>query len=44
MTKVCLEYASTGDAPKARAASNPDNAPHLSFVDMGLEANCAPSI
>ena len=31
----CLEYASSGDLAKARALSNPDNAPHLSFVDMG---------
>jgi alkaline phosphatase D len=33
--KSCLEYAKTGDITAARAASNPDNAPHVSFVDMG---------
>jgi alkaline phosphatase D len=33
--KSCLEYARTGDIVAARAASNPDNAPHVSFVDMG---------
>ena len=33
--RACLEYARSGDLDKARAASNPDNAPHLSFVDMG---------
>jgi alkaline phosphatase D len=33
--RSCLEYAASGDRAKARAASNPDNAPHLSFVDMG---------
>jgi alkaline phosphatase D len=33
--RSCLEYAHSGDLAKARAASNPDNAPHLSFVDMG---------
>jgi alkaline phosphatase D len=31
----CLEYAQTGDIEKARAKSNPDLSPHLSFVDMG---------
>ncbi|MEO8114137.1 MAG: alkaline phosphatase D family protein, partial [Phenylobacterium sp.] len=30
-----LEYARSGDIAKARALSNPDMAPHLSFVDMG---------
>jgi alkaline phosphatase D len=30
-----LEYAKSHDLDKARAVSNPDNAPHLSFVDMG---------
>ncbi len=30
-----LEYARTKDIAKARALSNPDNAPHLKFVDMG---------
>jgi alkaline phosphatase D len=33
--RSCLEYARSGDMAKARAASNPDNAPHVSFVDMG---------
>ena len=33
--RSCLEYARSGDLSKARAVSNPDNAPHLSFVDMG---------
>jgi alkaline phosphatase D len=33
--KSCLEYSKTGDIAAARAASNPGNAPHLSFVDMG---------
>jgi len=33
--RSCLEYAKSADMAKARAASNPDNAPHLSFVDMG---------
>jgi alkaline phosphatase D len=31
----CLEYARSGDVEKARALSNPQLAPHLSFVDMG---------
>jgi alkaline phosphatase D len=31
----CLEYQRSGDAAKARAARNPDLAPHLSFIDMG---------
>lgn len=31
----CLEYAKSGDPQKARALSNPELAPHLSFVDMG---------
>jgi alkaline phosphatase D len=30
-----LEYAATGDVAKARALSNPDVSPHLSFLDMG---------
>jgi alkaline phosphatase D len=30
-----LEYVKSGDAAKARALSNPQMAPHLSFVDMG---------
>jgi alkaline phosphatase D len=33
--RSCLEYAQSGDASKARALSNPDLSPHLSFVDMG---------
>lgn len=33
--KSTLEYVRTGDAAKARALSNPDVSPHLSFVDMG---------
>ena len=31
----CLEYQRSGDAENARRASNPDLAPHLSFLDMG---------
>lgn len=33
--RSCLEYVHSGDIQKARALSNPDLAPHLSFVDMG---------
>jgi len=33
--RSCLEYKRSRDAKKARAASNPDLAPHLSFLDMG---------
>lgn len=33
--RSCLEYAQTRDIGKALAKTNPDNAPHLSFVDMG---------
>jgi alkaline phosphatase D len=33
--KSCLEYAKSGDIVKARAVSNPDLSPHVSFVDMG---------
>ena len=33
--KSCLEYAATGDIVKARALTNPDLSPHVSFVDMG---------
>ena len=33
--RSCLEYAKSGDLQKARALSNPELAPHLSFVDMG---------
>lgn len=32
--KSCLEYARSGDVQKARALSNPELSPHLSFVDM----------
>jgi len=30
-----LEYVKSGDLRKARALSNPDLSPHISFVDMG---------
>lgn len=33
--KSCLEYAKSGDIHKARALSNRDLSPHVSFVDMG---------
>jgi alkaline phosphatase D len=33
--RSCLEYAQSGDVSKARALSNPNLSPHLSFVDMG---------
>jgi alkaline phosphatase D len=33
--RSALEYAGTGDLAKALALRNPDNAPHLTFVDMG---------
>jgi alkaline phosphatase D len=33
--RSCLEYVRSGDVAKARSLSNPDLAPHLSFVDMG---------
>jgi len=33
--RSCLEYAHSGDIAKARALSNPDLSPHVSFVDMG---------
>jgi alkaline phosphatase D len=33
--RACLEYAKSGDILKARALSNPQLSPHLSFVDMG---------
>ena len=33
--RASLEYARTRDLARARALSNPDNAPHLSFIDMG---------
>ena len=33
--RSCFEYMQSGDGAKARALSNPDLSPHLSFVDMG---------
>jgi alkaline phosphatase D len=33
--RSALEYARSGDLRQAHAASNPDMAPHLDFVDMG---------
>ena len=33
--RACLEYAKSRDLAKAKSLSNPDNAPHTSFVDMG---------
>ncbi len=33
--RSCLDYAAHGDLAKARALSNPELSPHLSFVDMG---------
>jgi alkaline phosphatase D len=33
--KSALEYARSGDIEAARRETNPDNAPHLEFVDMG---------
>jgi alkaline phosphatase D len=33
--RSCLEYAKSGDVEKARALSNRDLAPHVTFVDMG---------
>ena len=33
--KSCLEYARSGDIEKARALSNPDLSPHLTFLDWG---------
>ena len=33
--RSALEYARTGNLQAAHAVSNPDNAPHLEFVDMG---------
>jgi alkaline phosphatase D len=32
--RTCLEYQRSGDAESARRVSNPDLAPHLSFLDM----------
>lgn len=33
--RACLEYDKSRDPKKARALSNPDLSPHLSFIDMG---------
>jgi len=33
--RAAWEYAQSGDIDRARALTNPDNAPHLEFVDMG---------
>jgi alkaline phosphatase D len=33
--RAALEYGRSGDLQKARALSNPDLSPHLSFVDLG---------
>jgi alkaline phosphatase D len=33
--RSCLEYQKSGDVERARRLSNPDLAPHLSFLDMG---------
>jgi alkaline phosphatase D len=33
--RSCLEYAKSGDIKKARALSNPNLSPHVSFADMG---------
>ena len=33
--RSCIEYEKSGDINKARALSNPDLSPHISFVDMG---------
>jgi alkaline phosphatase D len=33
--RSALEYASSGDLKKALAATNPELAPHLTFVDLG---------
>jgi alkaline phosphatase D len=33
--RACLEYARTGDLELARRLSNPELAPHLSFLDLG---------
>lgn len=32
--RAALEYAASGDITRARALTNPDNAPHVEFVDM----------
>ena len=33
--RTCLDYAEHGDLPRAKALTNPGNAPHVKFVDMG---------
>src|SRR4029079_8732162 len=33
--RSCLEYAKSFDLKRARALANPDNAPHLEFLDLG---------
>jgi alkaline phosphatase D len=33
--RSCLEYINSGDITKARALTNPNLSPHVSFVDMG---------
>jgi alkaline phosphatase D len=33
--RAALEYAKSRDIARARALTNPDNAPHLEFLDMG---------
>jgi alkaline phosphatase D len=33
--RSCLEYEKSGDLARAKQLSNPDLAPHLSFLDMG---------
>jgi alkaline phosphatase D len=33
--RACLEYQRSGDLARARQLSNPELAPHLSFLDMG---------
>ena len=44
--RSCLEYAASGNVQKARALSNADLSPHVSFVDMeghGYSVVCATS-
>ena len=33
--RTCLDYAASGDLARAKTLSNPGNAPHVEFVDMG---------
>ena len=33
--RTCLDYAEHGDLAHAKALANPDNAPHLTFLDLG---------